>query len=148
MRIGHIKQISFFQTSIDIISMRKINRVLLLFVAVVLPAGFCHGQEKTEGFPKFVERFVSDCGFQRSRVLFPVVALLHEEDTGKVVMVDEKDWGECVPFSDFVVKVGPSISDGATVMIVQGYDNGVLVEYRFGLVDNKWFLKRIEDYSM
>ena len=126
----------------------NIIRVLLLFVAVVLPAGFCHGQEKTEGFPKFVERFVSDCGFQQSRVLFPVEALLHEEDTIKEVMVDEKDWGECVPFSDFVVKVGPSISDGATVMIVQGYDNGVLVEYRFGLVENKWFLKRIEDYSM
>ena len=126
----------------------KIIRILLLFVAVVLPAGFCHGQEKAEGFPKFEERFVSDCGFQRSRVLFPVVALLHEEDTVKEVMVDEKDWGECVPFPDFIVKIGPSISDGATVMIVQGYDNGVLVEYRFGLVDNKWFLKRIEDYSM
>lgn len=126
----------------------KIIRILLFFVAVVLTAGVCRGQEKTEDFPKFVERFVSDCGFQRSRVLFPVVALLHEEDTVKVVMVDEKDWGECVPFSDFIVKIGPSISDSATVMIVHGYDNGVLVEYRFGLVDNKWFLKRIEDYSM
>ncbi len=130
------------------IGMGKINSFLLFFVAVVLTAGVCRGQEKTEDFPKFVERFVSDCGFQRSRVLFPVEALQHEEDTVKVVMIDEKDWGECVPFSDFVVKIGPSISDGATVMIVQGYDNGVLVEYRFGLVDNKWFLKRSEDYSM
>ena len=126
----------------------KIIRILLFFVAVVLSAGICRGQEKVEDFSKFVERFVSDCGFQQSRVLFPVEALLHEEDTVKEVMVDEKDWGECVPFSDFIVKIGPSISDGATVMIVQGYDNGVLVEYRFGLVDNKWFLKRIEDYSM
>ena len=33
-------------------------------------------------------------------------------------------------------------------MIVQGEDNGILVEYRFELVDNKWLLKRIEDYSM
>ena len=130
------------------IGMGKIKRVLLFFVAVVLSSGICRGQEKVEDFSKFVERFVSDCGFQQSRVLFPVVALLHEEDTVKEVMVDEKDWGECVPFSDFIVKIGPSISDGATVMIVQGYDNGVLVEYRFGLVDNKWFLKRIEDYSM
>ena len=126
----------------------KIIRILLFFVAVVLTAGVCRGQEKTEDFPKFVERFVSDCGFQRSRVLFPVVALLHEEDTVKEVMIDEKDWGECVPFSDFIVKIGPSISDSATVMIVQGKDNGVLVEYRFGLADSKWFLKRIEDYSM
>ena len=139
-------------------AINKIIRILLFFVAVVLSSGICRGQEKAEGFPKFVERtedvpkfverFVSDCGFQRSRVLFPVVALLHEEDTVKEVMVDEKDWGECVPFSDFIMKIGPSISDGATVMIVHGYDNGVLVEYRFGLVDNKWFLKRIEDYSM
>lgn len=130
------------------IGMGKIKRVLLFFVAVVLTAGICRGQEKVEDFSKFVERFVSDCGFQRSRVLFPVEALLHEEDTVKEVMVDEKDWGECVPFSDFIVKIGPSISDSATVLIVHGYDNGVLVEYRFGLVDNKWFLKRIEDYSM
>ena len=126
----------------------KIIRILLFFVAVVLSSGICRGQEKVEDFSKFVERFVSDCEFQRSRVLFPVEALLHEEDTVRVVVVDEKDWGECVSFSDYIVKVGPSVTDGATVMIVQGKDNGVLVEYRFGLVDSKWYLKRIEDYSM
>ena len=129
-------------------AINKIIRILLFFVAVVLSSGICREQEKTEDFPKFVERFVSDCEFQRSRVLFPVEALLHEEDTVRVVVVDEKDWGECVSFSDYIVKVGPSVTDGATVMIVQGKDNGILVEYRFCLVDNKWFLKRIEDYSM
>ena len=128
--------------------LEKIIRTVLLFVAVVLPAGVALGQERTEDFQEVVERFVGDCEFQRSRVVFPVEALLHEEDTVRVVVVDEKDWGECVPFSGFVVKIGPSVTDGATVMIVQGEDNGILVEYRFGLVDNKWFLKRIEDYSM
>ena len=128
--------------------LEKIIRFLLLFAVMVLPADVARGQEKAEDFKEFVERFVSDCEFQRSRVLFPVEALLHEEDTVRVVVVDEKDWGECVSFSDYIVKVGPSVTDGATVMIVQGKDNGVLVEYRFGLVDSKWFLKRIEDYSM
>lgn len=128
--------------------LEKIIRFLLLFAVMVLPAGVSRGQEKAEDFKEFVEQFVSDCEFQRSRVLFPVEALLHEEDTVRVVVVDEKDWGECVPFSDYIVKVGPSVTDGATVMIVQGKDNGVLVEYRFGLVDSKWYLKRIEDYSM
>ncbi len=128
--------------------LEKIIKVLLLFAVMVLPAGVARGQERTEDFKEFVERFVSDCEFQRSRVLFPVEALLHEEDTVRVVVVDEKDWGECVSFSDYIVKVGPSVTDGATVMIVQGKDNGVLVEYRFGLVDSKWYLKRIEDYSM
>ena len=128
--------------------LEKIIKVLLLFAVMVLPAGVACGQERPEDFKEFVERFVSDCEFQRSRVLFPVEALLHEEDTVRVVVVDEKDWGECVSFSDYIVKVGPSVTDGATVMIVQGKDNGVLVEYRFGLVDSKWFLKRIEDYSM
>lgn len=128
--------------------LEKIIRFLLLFAVMVLPAGVSRGQEKAEDFKEFVERFVSDCEFQRSRVLFPVEALLHEEDTVRVVVVDEKDWGECVSFSDYIVKVGPSVTDGATVMIVQGKDNGVLVEYRFGLADSKWFLKRIEDYSM
>ena len=128
--------------------LEKIIKVLLLFAVMVLPAGVARGQERTEDFKEIVERFVSDCEFQRSRVLFPVEALLHEEDTVRVVVVDEKDWGECVSFSDYIVKVGPSVTDGATVMIVQGKDNGVLVEYRFGLADSKWFLKRIEDYSM
>ena len=128
--------------------LEKIIRFLLLFAVMVLPADVARGQEKAEDFKEFVERFVSDCEFQRSRVLFPVEALLHEEDTVRVVVVDEKDWGECVSFSDYIVKVGPSVTDGATVMIVQGKDNGVLVEYRFGLADSKWFLKRIEDYSM
>lgn len=128
--------------------LEKIIRFLLLFAVMVLPAGVARGQERPEDFKDFVERFVSDCEFQRSRVLFPVEALLHEEDTVRVVVVDEKDWGECVSFSDYIVKVGPSVTDGATVMIVQGKDNGVLVEYRFGLVDSKWYLKRIEDYSM
>ena len=128
--------------------LEKIIKVLLLFAVMVLPAGVARGQERPEDFKDFVERFVSDCEFQRSRVLFPVEALLHEEDTVRVVVVDEKDWGECVSFSDYIVKVGPSVTDGATVMIVQGKDNGVLVEYRFGLVDSKWYLKRIEDYSM
>ena len=128
--------------------LEKIIRFLLLFAVMVLPAGVARGQERPEDFKDFVERFVSDCEFQRSRVLFPVEALLHEEDTVRVVVVDEKDWGECVSFSDYIVKVGPSVTDGATVMIVQGKDNGVLVEYRFGLADSKWFLKRIEDYSM
>lgn len=128
--------------------LEKIIKVLLLLAVMVLPAGVARGQERLEDFKEFVERFVSDCEFQRSRVLFPVEALLHEEDTVRVVVVDEKDWGECVSFSDYIVKVGPSVTDGATVMIVQGKDNGVLVEYRFGLADSKWFLKRIEDYSM
>ena len=128
--------------------LEKIIRFLLLFAVMVLPAGVARGQERPEDFKEFVERFVSDCEFQRSRVVFPVEALLHEEDTVRVVVVDEKDWGECVSFSDYKVKVGPSVTDGATVMIVQGKDNGVLVEYRFGLADSKWFLKRIEDYSM
>ena len=128
--------------------LEKIIKVLLLFAVMILPASVARGQEKAEDFKEFVERFVSDCEFQRSRVLFPVEALLHEEDTVRVVVVDEKDWGECVSFSDYIVKVGPSVTDGATVMIVQGKDNGVLVEYRFGLADSKWFLKRIEDYSM
>lgn len=128
--------------------LEKIIKVLLLFAVMILPVGVARGQEKAEDFKEFVERFVSDCEFQRSRVLFPVEALLHEEDTVRVVVVDEKDQGECVSFSDYIVKVGPSVTDGATVMIVQGKDNGVLVEYRFGLADSKWFLKRIEDYSM
>lgn len=78
--------------------LEKIIRPMVLFAAVVLSAGVARGQERTEDFQKVVERFVSDCEFQRSRVVFPVEALQHDEDTVRVVVVDEKDWGGVCAF--------------------------------------------------
>ena len=126
----------------------RITKVLLLLALMVPMSGTVRAQAVDEDFKAFVERFVTDCEFQKSRVVFPVEALLHEEDTVRVVMVDEKDWGDCVPFSEYKLMIGSSITDGVTVLIVQVEDTGVWVEYRFGLVDNKWFLQRVEDYSM
>ena len=68
--------------------MRKINRGLLLFVAVVLLAGVCRGQEQTEDFAAFASRFLSDCEFQKSLVPCPWQWRQYDEDTFRVVVVE------------------------------------------------------------
>ncbi len=88
--------------------MRKINRVLLLFVAVVLSAGVCRGQEQTEDFAAFASRFLSDCESQKSRVTFPLQSRHLDEDTFRDVVVEEGDW-QCMPVSSFSIKMGECV---------------------------------------
>lgn len=84
--------------------MRKINRVLLLFVAVVLLAGVCRGQEQTEDFVAFANRFLSDCEFQKSRVTFPLQSRQLDEDTFRVVAVEEEGIGSVCRFRPFLLR--------------------------------------------
>ena len=129
--------------------MRKINRVLLFFVAVVLSAGVCRGQEQ-EGFAAFASRFLSDCEFQKSRVTFPLQSWQYDEDTFRVVVVEEEDW-QCVPVSSFSVKMGECVEpeeQGVRCIVFTVEDTGILVEYRFGKIEERWFLVGVVDYSM
>ncbi len=84
--------------------MRKINRVLLLFVAVVLSAGVCRGQEQTDEFAAFANRFLSDCEFQKSRVTFPLLSRQLDEDTFRVVAVEEEGIGSVCRFRPFLLR--------------------------------------------
>lgn len=129
--------------------MRKINRVLLLFVAVVLSAGVCRGQEEGD-FAAFANRFLSDCEFQKSRVMFPLQSRQYDEDTFRIVEVEEKDW-QCVPTSSFSIKMGEcveSVESGVRCIVFTVEDTGILVEYRFGKIEERWFLVGVVDYSM
>lgn len=130
--------------------MRKINRVLLLFVAVVLSAGVCLGQEQTEDFAAFANRFLSDCESQKSRVTFPLQSQQYDEDTFRVVVIEEEDW-QCVPVSSFSIKIGECVEpeeQGVRCIVFTVEDTGILVEYRFGKIEEKWFLVGVVDYSM
>ena len=129
--------------------MRKINRVLLLFVAVVLSSGVCRGQEQ-EDFAAFASRFLSDCEFQKARVTFPLQSRQYDEDTFRVVVVEEEDW-QCVPVSSFSVKIDECVETGGPgvrCIVFTVEDTGILVEYRFGKIEEKWFLVGVVDYSM
>ena len=129
--------------------MRKINRVLLFFVAVVLSAGVCSGQEQ-EGFAAFANQFLSDCEFQKSRVMFPLQLRQLDEDTFRVVEVEEEDW-QCVPVSSFSVKIDEcveTVGPGVRCIVFTIEDTGILVEYRFGKIEERWFLVGVVDYSM
>ena len=130
--------------------MRKINRVLLFFVAMVLSSGVCRGQEQTEGFAAFANQFLSDCEFQKSRVMFPLQSRQLDEDTFRVVVVEEEDW-QCVPVSSFSVKIDECVETGGPgvrCIVFTVEDTGILVEYRFGKIEERWFLVGVVDYSM
>lgn len=130
--------------------MRKINRVLLFFVAMVLSSGVCRGQEQTEGFAAFANQFLSDCEFQKSRVMFPLQLRQLDEDTFRVVVVEEEDW-QCVPVSSFSVKIDECVETGGPgvrCIVFTVEDTGILVEYRFGKIEERWFLVGVVDYSM
>ncbi len=131
------------------IGMGKINRFLLFFVAVVLLAGVCRGQEQ-EGFAAFANRFLSDCEFQKSRVMFPLQSRQYDEDTFRFVVVEEKDW-QCVPVSSFSIRIGEcveTVEPGVRCIVFTVEDTGILVEYRFGKIEERWFLVGVVDYSM
>jgi len=130
--------------------MRKINRVLLLFVAVVLLAGVCRGQEQTENFAAFARRFLSDCEFQKARVTFPLQSRQYDEDTFSVVVVEKGDW-QCVPVSSFSIKIGEcveTVEPGVRCIVFTVEDTGILVEYRFGKIEERRLLVGEVDYSM
>lgn len=130
--------------------MRKINRVLLLFVAVVLSAGVCRGQEQTEDFAAFANQFLSDCEFQKSRVTFPLQSRQLDEDTFRVVAVEEEDW-QCVPVSSFSVKIDEcveAVEPEVRCIVFTVEDTGILVDYRFRKIEERWFLFGVVDYSM
>ena len=130
--------------------MRMINRGLLLFVAVVLLAGVCRGQEQTEDFAAFANRFLSDCEFQKARVMFPLQSRHLDEDTFRDVVVEEGDW-QCVPVSSFSIKMGECVEagePGGRCIVFTVEDTGILVEYRFGKIEERRFLVGVVDYSM
>ena len=143
------------------ISARRISS-LLLFAAMVLSAGVARGQDTVEDFPTFVAKFTGDCQFRESRTVSPLLVTVHNyEDTSTVTVIDKSDgtdrWHTFVCsdlrefFPKYIVSITSCIEDeraderclSATVE-----DTGILIEFRFGLVDNKWVLKRIDDYSM
>ena len=122
---------------------------MLLFVAVVLSAGVCRGQEQDD-FAAFASRFLSDCEFQKSRVMFPLQLRQLDEDTFRVVVVEEGDW-QCVPVSSFSVKMGECVETEepwVRCIVFTVEDTGILVEYRFGKIEERWFLVGVVDYSM
>ena len=116
---------------------------------MVLSAGVCRGQEQDD-FAAFASRFLSDCEFQKSRVTFPLQSRQYDEDTFRVVVVEEEDW-PCVPVSSFSIKMGEcveTVEPGVRCIVFTVEDTGILVEYRFGKIEERWFLVGVVDYSM
>ena len=147
----------------------KTIRNLLFIVVLVLSAGVARGQDPIivkdnvkDDFPTFVGKYTSDCEVRLSRTLSPLVLTVHNyEDTNTVTVIDKADgtdrWHTFVCsdlrefFPNYIVSVTTCTEDqtdyedcfSATVE-----DTGILIEFRFVLVEGKYFLKQIDDYSM
>ena len=147
----------------------KTIKFLLLIATVVLSASVAHGRDPIivkdivkDDFPTFVAKYTSDCEVRLSRTLSPIVLTVHNyEDTNTVTVIDKSDGTDrwhmfvCSDLRDFfpnyIVSVTTCTEDqtdyedcfSATVE-----DTGILIEFRFVLVEGKYFLKQIDDYSM
>ena len=144
-------------------------RILLLFAAMVLSAGFACGQDPIivkdnvmDDFPTFVGKYTSDCEVRLSRTLSPLVLTVHNyEDTNTVTIIDKSDGTDrwhtfvCSDLREFFPKYTVSVttciedqSDYEDCFSATVEDTGILIEFRFVLVEGKYFLKQIDDYSM
>ena len=56
-----------------------------------------------------------------------------------------------MPVSTFSIKMGECVEagkPGVRCIVFTVEDTGILVEYRFGKIEEKWFLVGVVDYSM
>lgn len=111
----------------------------------------------TEDFKVFFDRFSKDSVFQKDRIEFPLMTRFYEDVTEPLVLnyFQESDF----PYIDFREDAFAmqNETDKFTVEIVKegdlmvyrrkGYDNGILVSYKFKLVNDAWFLIEVLDES-
>ena len=107
------------------------------------------GEDATDAFRAFFSRFESDCDYQKSHVVLPLLIVKYPEDPddNKIDTTYMDKW-ECFnAFSSFDMVIEDVSSD--VKRVVFGIDDtGFRVEYYFVLNGEEWYLNRIVDLSM
>jgi len=115
-------------------------------------------EDKIEDFNTFLDKFKTDSIFQYSRISFPLTQELSgdlDESENKIIQIDSKDWHyldlkydqsfstrELDAYTEKIV-----VANSSAQLLYQGVDNGINVEYIFGLRDKIWYLVRWNDFS-
>ncbi len=107
------------------------------------------GENATDSFRAFFSKFESDCDYQRSHVLLPLLVVNYPDDPddSKIDTTYMDNWECSDAFSSFD-KVIESVSPDVQRVVFGIDDTGFRVEYYFVLKGDEWYLNRIVDLSM
>jgi hypothetical protein len=117
------------------------------------------GEDKTEDFKTFLDKFKTDSIFQHSRISFPLTyeSIGDLDESENIVnKIDSKDWRYLSLKYDesFATREIDAYTEKFVLeknlarLLYQGVDNGINVEFIFELKNNKWYLKRWNDFSI
>jgi hypothetical protein len=102
-----------------------------------------------ETFDEFYRGFSSDSAYQVSRIIFPLIVETYDLDTEQFVLsaIDQKEW----EFMNFGLKKPYDLeiqpAEDTVRVNIQIEETGVVVDYLFAMVDNRWMLVKVVDQS-
>lgn len=107
------------------------------------------GENATDSFRVFFSRFETDCDYQKSHVVLPLVVVKYPDDPDDSrIDTTYMDKWECFDaFSSFDMVIEDVSSDTKRVVFSID-DTGFHVEYYFVLKGDEWYLNRIVDLGM
>lgn len=112
-----------------------------------------------ESFIVFLQKFMSDSIFQKSRVKFPLTYLTFDDSDDESKEITEKlnpdDWNfntiyDGLKFmTNFSSSWNTEIKESENMLIyIGGVENGIYIRYFFNKLDKKWYLTKMSDESM
>lgn len=124
---------------------------LILFLIMTISAS-CAGGQSNNNFDDFFVMFMNDCVFQSSHVVDSVLLIQYngdgrtENEQMDTIEFYQKSW-QCIDFHLYE-NIKEEVSERTAVIRSRIEDTGVVLSFYFVLVDEKWCLCRIIDYSM
>lgn len=108
-----------------------------------------------EKFDDFLEKFKNDLTFRKNRVKSPIILYKGDEPTKKhpdgflpievefeELLINEKEWEDKVNYK--VVQKSPS----EILLLIEGVDVYIKMEYKFKLEDGKWLMDSFKDMAI
>jgi hypothetical protein len=133
--------------------------LIIVFLLSVVPCSFA--QPGKEDFRKFCGAFFSDTLFQMERIVFPLCTIQIDSDLVTIdTIVAAKSswrfrnfgfWGRPAAWS-YHAQVYDNFSQtlrdtGERVVAFEGIENGIQITLFFRLINNRWFLVKMQDLS-
>lgn len=107
----------------------------------------------SEAFPSFFARFKSDETFQRTRIEFPLKYIsgdpTNDDDSGTISYVAAAQW----EFERFIstendIWKEPELKGDEAIVYYQVAGTGISISHHFHRIAGKWFMWKIENWSM
>jgi len=101
-------------------------------------------------FETFLSYFNENMEFQLDRVQFPLQAEMLDGDYENIqVLIEKKDYQHSIfklkKNEEYNLEI--SVEVNKSIIEIRGIDNGIMADYEFDKIDNKWILIKITDLS-